>query len=57
MQGFPDEEGPDSMKKVAESAMQDYHNQYPSMLGVPELRQAVAGHSERCQVRVYNAGH
>lgn len=37
------------MKKIAESAMYEFHNQYPSLLGVPELRQAVAKHSERCQ--------
>lgn len=49
-QGFPDAEGPSSMKKVVESSMYDFHNQYPSLLGVPELRQAVARHSERCQV-------
>ncbi|KAL6755596.1 pyridoxal phosphate-dependent transferase [Haematococcus lacustris] len=44
-QGFPDEEGPASMKQIASSAMDDFHNQYPSLLGVPELRQAVARHS------------
>uniref|UniRef100_A0A7S0RQZ7 Aminotransferase class I/classII large domain-containing protein n=1 Tax=Chlamydomonas leiostraca TaxID=1034604 RepID=A0A7S0RQZ7_9CHLO len=44
-QGFPDEEGPASMKEVAGQALTQFHNQYPSMLGVPELRQAVARHS------------
>ncbi|KAG2492863.1 hypothetical protein HYH03_008781 [Edaphochlamys debaryana] len=48
-QGFPDAEGPESMKKIASAAMYDFHNQYPSLLGVPELRQAVAKHSEREQ--------
>lgn len=46
-QGFPDDEGPESMKKVVGSAVIDYHNQYPPLLGLPELRQAVAAHSKR----------
>lgn len=49
-QGFPDAEGPTSMKEIASSAMYDFHNQYPSLLGLPELRQAVARHSETNQV-------
>lgn len=48
-QGFPDEEGPESMKRIASSALYDFHNQYPSLLGMPELRQAVARHSEANQ--------
>ncbi|KXZ55357.1 hypothetical protein GPECTOR_3g487 [Gonium pectorale] len=48
-QGFPDAEGPETMKSIASSAMYDFHNQYPSLLGVPELRQAVARHSEANQ--------
>lgn len=48
-QGFPDDEGPDSMKKIASTSLYEHHNQYPSMLGVPELRQAVAKHSQVCQ--------
>ncbi|MEW5312345.1 MAG: hypothetical protein WDW38_003986 [Sanguina aurantia] len=46
-QGFPDEEGPAEMKRLAGQTLFDHHNQYPSLLGVPELRQAVARHSER----------
>lgn len=48
-QGFPDDEGPASMKDVAARSLVEHSNQYPSLLGVPELRQAVAAHSERCQ--------
>ncbi|EFJ44947.1 hypothetical protein VOLCADRAFT_106184 [Volvox carteri f. nagariensis] len=48
-QGFPDAEGPETMKEIASKAMYDFHNQYPSLLGVPELRQAVARHSETNQ--------
>ena len=46
-QGFPDEEGPQSIKRVAFQASMEFSNQYPPMLGVPELRQAVAAHNER----------
>lgn len=37
------------MKKVAAEALFEHHNQYPPMAGVPELRQAVARHSEAHQ--------
>lgn len=46
-QGFPDQEGPDSVKQIAMQALQDFPNQYPPMLGLPELRQAVAQHNAR----------
>ncbi len=48
-QGFPDDEleGPEMMKAVASSSLYDYSNQYPPLMGVPELRQAVAAHSMR----------
>ena len=38
-QGFPDEEGPDEMKKRAGSALFEFNNQYPPSMGVPEARQ------------------
>eukprot|EP00878_Enallax_costatus_P046544 GHUV01056674.1.p1 GENE.GHUV01056674.1~~GHUV01056674.1.p1 ORF type:complete len:118 (-),score=21.29 GHUV01056674.1:147-500(-) len=44
-QGFPDSEGPETMKEIAAKALYEQSNQYPSLLGVPELRQAVARHS------------
>jgi len=43
-QGFPDEEGPESIKQMVDTATREYPNQYPPMLGIPELRQAVASH-------------
>jgi len=46
-QGFPDEEGPESLFEVLRSTTREFPNQYPSMLGVPELRQAVARHNQR----------
>ncbi|MGE4010889.1 MAG: aminotransferase [Alphaproteobacteria bacterium] len=46
-QGFPDNNGPDDVRKVAHEALEDRPNQYPPMMGVPELRQAVAAHNKR----------
>jgi N-succinyldiaminopimelate aminotransferase len=46
-QGFPDDRGPDDVRRVAAEALIDGWNQYPSMLGLPSLRQAVAGHERR----------
>jgi N-succinyldiaminopimelate aminotransferase len=43
-QGFPDEEGPDAVKRMLDEATRTQPNQYPPMMGVPELRQAVAAH-------------
>ena len=48
-QGFPDEAGPaDIRAKAAEATLHGY-NQYPSMMGIPALREAVAGHYARHQ--------
>ena len=46
-QGFPDEDGPDSIKAMLDKATREGPNQYPPMLGIPELRQAVANHNKR----------
>ncbi|WP_417513508.1 aminotransferase [Minwuia sp.] len=46
-QGFPDDNGPADVRKVAAEALEDQPNQYPPMMGVPELRQAVAAHGKR----------
>ena len=46
-QGFPDDRGPDSVLEQAANFLYDPPNQYPPMLGVPELRQAVAAHGKR----------
>ncbi|MEM9631342.1 MAG: aminotransferase [Pseudomonadota bacterium] len=46
-QGFPDVDGPLDIREVAAKALIDGPNQYPPMLGVPELRQAVADANKR----------
>ena len=46
-QGFPDEGFPlDVLERAASETVHGW-NQYPSMMGVPELRQAVAAHGSR----------
>ncbi|GIU90541.1 MAG: hypothetical protein KatS3mg010_1640 [Acidimicrobiia bacterium] len=42
-QGFPDQDGPDEVKRAA-STRSRRRNQYPPGIGVPELRHAVADH-------------
>jgi N-succinyldiaminopimelate aminotransferase len=47
-QGFPDTDGPDSVKDAAIRAIQQGRgNQYPPAHGVPELRQAISEHQQR----------
>jgi len=46
-QGFPEGTGPDSVRKVAQDWLAEGWNQYPPMMGLPELRQAVAEHARR----------
>ena len=46
-QGFPDEDGPEEIRRLAAEATVEGPNQYPPMLGIPELRQAVAHHNKR----------
>ncbi len=46
-QGFPDERGPADVLDAAASALLEKPNQYPPMMGIPELRQAVAAHNKR----------
>ena len=48
-QGFPDEPGPRAIRQKAAEAVLDGYNQYPPMPGIPELREAVAGHYSRFQ--------
>jgi len=43
-QGFPDDPGPEDVRRKAAEAVVSGWNQYPSMLGLPELRQAIAAH-------------
>ncbi len=48
-QGFPDDPGPDDVRRRAAEAVVSGWNQYPPMMGLPELRQAVADHYARHQ--------
>jgi N-succinyldiaminopimelate aminotransferase len=48
-QGFPDDPGPEAVRAKAADAILNGYNQYPPMAGLPELRQAVAGHYARTQ--------
>ncbi|MGV9803383.1 pyridoxal phosphate-dependent aminotransferase [Mycobacterium sp. NPDC003449] len=46
-QGFPDEDGPAAMLKVAQDAIAGGVNQYPPGPGIPELRQAISAQRKR----------
>jgi len=47
-QGFPDTDGPESVREAAVRALRDGRgNQYPPGTGVPELRAAVTDHQQR----------
>ena len=46
-QGFPDEDGPTTIREAAAKALRDGPNQYPPMMGLPLLRQALARHAKR----------
>src|SRR5260370_11247920 len=48
-QGFPDDKGPEVVRSAAADYLMSGHNQYPPMMGIPELRQAVAQHAKRFQ--------
>jgi N-succinyldiaminopimelate aminotransferase len=47
-QGFPDTDGPESVREAAVRALRDGRgNQYPPGMGVPELRTAISDHQRR----------
>ena len=46
-QGFPDVDGPEDIRRIAADALIEGPNQYPPMLGLPALRQAVADANRR----------
>ena len=48
-QGFPDGPGPQDVRAVAAEAVLNGSNQYPPMMGLPALREAVAEHYGRLQ--------
>jgi N-succinyldiaminopimelate aminotransferase len=43
-QGFPDDPGPEDVRRKAAEAVVEGSNQYPPMMGLPELRAAIAAH-------------
>lgn len=47
-QGFPDDRGPEALRRAAAEYVIEGHNQYPPMMGMAALRQAVAAHDRRC---------
>ena len=55
-QGFPDLDGPQSVRAVAAKALMDGPNQYPLMRGVIELRQALCAHAAKFHGLSYDAG-
>ncbi|MFN3673299.1 MAG: aminotransferase [Bosea sp. (in: a-proteobacteria)] len=48
-QGFPDDPGPEDVRRKAAEAVISGWNQYPPMMGLPELRSATAAHYKRWQ--------
>jgi N-succinyldiaminopimelate aminotransferase len=54
-QGFPDDPGPADIRQKAADAVVDGWNQYPPMMGLPELRSAIAGHYARHQALTIDA--
>ncbi|MFL5145892.1 MAG: aminotransferase [Microvirga sp.] len=48
-QGFPDDPGPADVREAAARAVVEGWNQYPPMMGLPELRHAIAAHYARWQ--------
>jgi N-succinyldiaminopimelate aminotransferase len=48
-QGFPDDPGPEDVRRKAAEAVVDGWNQYPPMMGLPELRNAIAAHYRHWQ--------
>ena len=46
-QGFPDQDGPRDVREAAARHLLEEVNQYPPMMGLPALRQAVAAHNKR----------
>jgi aspartate/methionine/tyrosine aminotransferase len=48
-QGFPDDPGPEDVRRKAADAVLNGWNQYPPMMGLPELRQAAATHYRHWQ--------
>lgn len=54
-QGFPDFEGPQSLRDALAAAMNSHKNQYAPMTGVPRLREQIALKTERLYGRKVSA--
>jgi N-succinyldiaminopimelate aminotransferase len=50
-QGFPDTDGPDSIKRAAIRAIEEGHNQYPPGIGIEPLRRRASCHCARAATR------
>jgi len=48
-QGFPDLDGPETIRTAAAQVLMEGPNQYPPMQGVPDLRRALSDHTMRGQ--------
>ena len=56
-QGFPDTDGPEELKRIAEQAIADgTGNQYPPAHGQPALRQAISDHQRSWYGLEYDPG-
>jgi N-succinyldiaminopimelate aminotransferase len=54
-QGYPDFDGPEFVKEAGIAAIRAGRNQYSPMIGLPELREAVAEHQRRFYRLSYDA--
>lgn len=53
-QGFPDFDGPEWLKKIAQDKIQQGHGQYAPFMGTPTLRQSVSDYYQRYYKLSYN---
>lgn len=53
-QGFPDFDAPEEVKRAAQRAIGEGHNQYARSFGVPALNQAIAAHQVRHRGLAYD---
>lgn len=56
-QGFPDDPGPEDVRQKAADAIMSGWNQYPPMMGLPELREAISEHYSQHQNLAIDAHH
>lgn len=56
-QGFPDDPGPEDVRRKAADASVHGWNQYPPMMGIPELRRAISAHYAHHQQVQCDADH